>query len=120
MHILIVDDDEHVARLLARVLRREGIEVLSAADGAAGIACFRERVDEIALIVLDLSMPGLSAEERLAGLLEVSAGVPVLLSSGLPSGEVRARFDRLGPGGFLEKPYTARRLVATVRELLGG
>jgi len=65
-------------------------------------------------------MPGLSGEETLAGLREISASVPVLLSSGLPAGEVRARFEGLGPGDFLEKPYTARRLVAAIQGLLGG
>lgn len=117
--ILIIDDDEHVTRLIARVLRREGIDVLSAPDGAAGLAHFRERADEIALVVLDLSMPGLSGEETLAGLREVSDSVPVLLSSGLPPQEVSTRFERLGANGFLQKPYTARRLVRTIRELLG-
>jgi DNA-binding response OmpR family regulator len=116
--IPIIDDDEHVTRLIARVLRREGIEALSAGDGETGIARFKERQAEIALVVLDLSMPGLSGEKTLAGLRAVSTSVPVLLSSGLPPQEVLERFDQLGADGFLEKPYTARRLLETVQRLL--
>lgn len=119
-HVLLIDDDEHVTRLVTRVLGREGIEVHSASDGEAGVALFREATVEIPVVVLDLSMPGLSAEETLARLREVAPGVRVLLSSGLPPQEVHEHFDPLGVNGDLAKPYTARRLVEVVRTLLGG
>ena len=55
--VLVVDDDPDALRLAETLLRRAGFEVLTAPDGAAGLALIR--VERPAVVVLDLMMPGL-------------------------------------------------------------
>jgi PAS domain S-box-containing protein len=117
--LILVIDDEHVVRTVARqVLEQVGFSVLTAADGREGVESFRKNGDEISLVLLDVTMPGLSGEESFRMLRDLRADVPVLLSSGFDEQEVAARFGGLGPGGFIQKPYRPEELVAAVRAVM--
>ena len=65
--VLLIDDEEPVRTAVRDMLDLEDIRVLSAANGQAGITLFQERQDDIDLVLLDLSMPGISGEEALKG-----------------------------------------------------
>jgi DNA-binding response OmpR family regulator len=70
------------------ILELEGLSVLTASDGRAGINLYRQRQADIALILLDLSMPGLNGEETFRELRQINTHARVLLSS-LRQDEVR-------------------------------
>ncbi len=76
--VLVIDDDEVVRTALDDMLVSEGMRVLMAADGACGVALYRQRRAEIGLVVLDLSMPGMSGEETLRELRRVDPRVTVI------------------------------------------
>ena len=96
----------------------EGIVVLGAANGNDGVALYRERAAEIELVLLDLSMPGMSGQEALAALRQIDPAVCVVVSSGYNQVETMRRFQDEEPVGFLQKPYNADRLIQTVRQHL--
>lgn len=115
-HILVIDDEESVRMAVADILDMEGLPVLAAADGADGIALYAQWQAEVSLIILDLSMPGLSGEETLAGLRRLDPTVPIILSSGYSQREATRRFAGQTVSGFLQKPYDAEALIAEVRQ----
>ena len=117
---LLVDDDETVLQLGKEMLARLGFEVLAVQDGQEAIEVYRQRHEELGLVVLDLTMPGISGSEVYATLQDLDASVPVIMSSGYTEQDV---LDRLGPRGlrgFLQKPYTLDQLKATVLDLQRG
>ncbi len=76
---------------------------------------YRQRRADIALVLLDLSMPGLNGEETFHELRQINARVRVRLSSDYSHDEVAARFDGQGDVGFIQKPYDAEHLVREVK-----
>jgi len=90
------------------------MKVLAAEHGSSGVELFREHRDSVSVVILDLQMPVMGGEEALARLHEINPDVPVILSSGFDETEATRRFSTLKPAGFLQKPYTAQRLVSAV------
>jgi two-component system CheB/CheR fusion protein len=117
---LVIDDEDFVRKVAQDVLSRQGMRVLTAENGKSGVEIFREHAPIISLIVLDLQMPVMGGEEALALLREIDPKVPVILSSGFDEIEATRRFAGRKPAGFLQKPYTAQRLVSVVSAALSG
>ena len=117
--VLLIDDEEAVREMVGEVLEHEGMSVLRAEDGARGVALFAELRDRIDVVLLDLSMPGLSGEETYRRLCEIDSGVRVILSSGYDRDEAKGRFGGRGPAGFIQKPYRPEQLVAEIGRCLG-
>ena len=105
--LLLIDDEEAVRDMVGEVLEQEGVSVLRAEDGARGVALFRDQRERVDLVLLDLSMPGLSGEETFRRLREIDPGVPVILSSGYDHDEARGRFGEALPPASSRSP-TAR------------
>jgi signal transduction histidine kinase/CheY-like chemotaxis protein len=116
--VLVIDDEEPVRDAVTDILDLEGLSVLTASDGQAGIDLYRQRQADIGLILLDLSMPGLNGEETLRELRQINARARVLLSSGYSHNEVAARFADQSDVGFIQKPYDAEQLVLEVKRYL--
>jgi two-component system, cell cycle sensor histidine kinase and response regulator CckA len=116
--LLLVDDEEAVREMVGEVLESEGIRVLRAGDGAAGVELFRERRAEVDVVLLDLSMPGLSGAQTLRRLREIDPGVRVVLSSGYDREEARGRLGAGAPDGFIQKPYRPEQLMAEIHRCL--
>jgi len=90
--VLVIDDEEPVRDAVTDILDLEGLPVLAVSDGRTAIDLYRQRQADIALILLDLSMPGLDGEETFHELRQIDARVRVLLSSGYSRDEVAGAF----------------------------
>jgi signal transduction histidine kinase/CheY-like chemotaxis protein len=117
---LVIDDEETIRSLANNVLARAGMRVLTAQNGRAGLELFREHNAMLSVVVLDLSMPAMGGEEALAQIKRINPGVPVVLSSGFDESEAARKFASLKPSRFLQKPYTAERLVEAIAASLAG
>ncbi len=117
--ILVVDDEEPVRTVARRVLEDAGFTVLTAADGDQGIDVFRTHGNDIALVLLDMTMPRLSGHETLEQLRRIRESVTVVLSSGYSEEVARDHFADQPIVGFLQKPYSPRTLLAKVHAVLG-
>jgi signal transduction histidine kinase len=116
--VLVVDDEESVRTVTARMLRRLDYDVVHAADGAVAIELFREQHEQLAGVLLDLTMPGMSGAEIVAALTGINARVPLIIMSGYDKHEVAAQ---LGPDRalhFLAKPFTFDTLHDAVQQAL--
>jgi nitrogen-specific signal transduction histidine kinase/CheY-like chemotaxis protein len=116
--VLVVDDEEIVRDVAQQTLEQAGYRVLTAADGAEGVRTFVENKDEISLVLLDMTMPGLGGEESFRVLRGLRSGIRVLLSSGYDEQEVTSRFESPSPDGFIQKPYRPADLLARIRDVL--
>ncbi len=117
--ILLVDDEESVRIMGTRMLERIGFGVLTAVDGREALDIYRERHDEIALVLLDLTMPDLDGEEAFRELRRIDPRVCVVMSSGYTESEIAPRFAGKRLSGFLQKPYTLDALTQCLRGALG-
>jgi two-component system, cell cycle sensor histidine kinase and response regulator CckA len=118
--VLLVDDEETVRNLTRRMLERAGLTVISAEDGLQAVEVFKQKAAEIALVVLDLTMPHLDGEACFRELRLLQPDVKVILSSGYNEQDVVNMFAGKGLAGFIQKPYTSEDLIAKVRDVLGG
>lgn len=112
--ILVIDDEEPVRDAVLDILEMEGFQVLTAHNGAVGVAIYQQKQAEISLIILDLSMPGMNGVETFQALQAVDPQVRVLLSSGYSETEIATRFQGQGFVGFIHKPYSMAALVEKV------
>ena len=117
--ILLVDDEESVRTLGTRMLERIGFKVLTAADGQEALDIYRNRREEIALVLLDLTMPRMDGEETLHELQRIDPKVRVVISSGYTEGEIAPQFAGKPLFGFLQKPYTLSALMKCLRDAMG-
>jgi PAS domain S-box-containing protein len=117
--ILLVDDEDIVREPAARMLRRLGFEVLTAANGRQALEVFSAHENEIVCVVLDLTMPEMSGEEAFRELRRMKSDVKVILSSGYGETESIRSFPGKGPDGFLQKPYQLKQLAAKLKDVLG-
>ncbi len=118
--VLVVDDEALVLRTARTALQRIGCTVLTAESGPAAIDVFRRHIGEISLIILDLSMPGMSGLEVLPELRKLRPDVHVVVSSGYSESETLRLFSGHTISGFLQKPYTSQRLVERVSAATAG
>ncbi|HLH20266.1 MAG TPA: response regulator [Bryobacteraceae bacterium] len=108
--VLVVDDEQTVLKVARTALERAGYQVDVAASGAEAVEILRPRAGSFDLIVLDLSMPGMSGLETLAELRVLDRDVPVLLASGYSEAVMRQRSEGLSVSGFVQKPFTSKIL----------
>ena len=116
--ILIVDDEEALPNFIGRILRREGFEVLSAANGRHGLELFRSCPHEIIAVLLDLTLPRMDGREMLAELRKIQPNVKVIVMSGYPKEAMGARFAGTEAPLFIEKPFQAASLIDVIVGLL--
>jgi PAS domain S-box-containing protein len=114
--ILVIDDDDTVRRITAEMLTELGFRVITAAGGEEGLARFRENLDRIDVVLLDLVMPGLSGRETFHRIREVDPHACVVLASGFSrSDDVQELIGR-GLCGFLSKPFRRTALLQAMRD----
>ncbi len=118
--ILVVDDEPLIRGVLRKLLELGGFAVLEAVDGADAVAQFRAREAEIALVLLDMTMPGLSGDQVFDALAAIRPGVKVVVSSGYAEEQTLARFAGRRLAGFLQKPWKPSDVDEVVARALSG
>ncbi|MEZ6055562.1 MAG: response regulator transcription factor [Planctomycetaceae bacterium] len=116
--ILIVEDEEAIARGLMFNFEAEGYEAIVLGDGPSTLNFFREQPNTVDLVVLDLMLPGMSGYEICRGIREQDSTVPVLVLSARTLSEDRAYAFDCGTDQYLTKPFALPELLSRVRNLL--
>lgn len=114
--ILIVEDNEDLARGLANNLEIEGFESVVAADGTTGLALARQRRPD--LIILDLMLPGMDGYRVLSTLRDEGDTVPVLILTARTTEQDKVRGFREGCDDYVTKPFGLLELLGRVQALL--
>jgi PAS domain S-box-containing protein len=117
--VLIIEDEEPVRVVTAEILKSYGFVTQVASNGSEGLEIFRRDPGAIALVLLDVLMPGVSGEQVLTQLRQLNPDVRVLFISGYSEDDVLGRVgDKSGRTGFLAKPFTRAALETALRGLL--
>src|SRR5450830_157943 len=117
--ILVVEDEPVVCAVVHALLSRSGYTVLTAPDGASALNILRDHPMGIGLILLDMTMPGMTTGEVVQAIRALNPTVPILLNSGYTSnGVVKQMLAEDSVQGFLGKPYDLDQLLEKVQELL--
>ncbi|MCX6084140.1 MAG: response regulator [Caldiserica bacterium] len=115
----MVEDEPVVCAVAQALLSRSGYTVLTAPDGASALNILHEHLTGIGLILLDMTMPGMTTNEIVQAVRAVDPIVPILLNSGYALGDTVAQMLEEGSvQGFLGKPYSLSELTDKVQELL--
>ena len=112
--VLVVEDQDEVRGLACTVLKQSGFDVLEAADGDEALTLARRFPGAIRLMLTDVIMPRMNGKELATRLAPVRPDIRVIYMSGYTD-RVTLEDDAI----LLEKPFTAERLMETVRQVLG-
>ncbi len=118
--VLLVEDEEGVRALGARILERHGYTVLEARNGRDALSVASQHGGVIDLLLTDVVMPEMGGKQLAEALQARDATLRVLFISGYTDGDISRRGELDPCTAFLQKPFTARGLLSRVREVLDG
>jgi two-component system OmpR family response regulator len=118
LRIMVVEDEESLAKGLAFNLEQEGYEPVVFGEGPAALAYFQEHPGEVDLILLDLMLPGMSGYEICREIRTVDGRVPILVLSARTLSEDRSQAFDCGTDQYLTKPFALPELLSRIRNLL--
>ncbi|HQZ04456.1 MAG: response regulator [Rhodoferax sp.] len=121
IRVLIVEDEANIVESVSFILRREGLEVSSVADGDAALERLRGGHPP-ALVILDVMLPRRNGFEVLRALKSDArlSAIPVIMLTAKAQPHDRARADEAGADAYITKPFSNRDLVEQVKRLCGG
>jgi two-component system, cell cycle sensor histidine kinase and response regulator CckA len=116
--VLLVDDDDRVQEITRQIIEMGGYKVLVARSGEEALIKYRDRKDEISLVILDLIMPGMGGKECLRELRQIQPKLKVLIASGFSDAPSVQESIKMGANGFIYKPFNSKELLLQVRRVL--
>lgn len=116
--ILIVDDEPDVLEVSKGILEFLGYTVHGMGSGNEAIAFYKEKKDNIALIILDMIMPKLSGSETFDRIRELNPSARIILSSGYSLNDQAQQIMDKGCHGFIQKPFNIANISRIIREIL--
>jgi two-component system, OmpR family, alkaline phosphatase synthesis response regulator PhoP len=117
-HILVVEDERHLAMGIKFNLEAEGYRVTTVSEGPAALRLLDESDVEIDLVVLDIMLPGMSGYAVCQAIREGGSDIPVLILSARTLSEDRTRGFDVGANQYLSKPFELDELLSRVKNLL--
>jgi two-component system alkaline phosphatase synthesis response regulator PhoP len=117
-HILLVEDEEHLAIGIQYNLEAEGYQVTTVSDGRLALQRILAEDDPIDLVVLDLMLPGMNGYDVCEGMRSAGNETPVLILSARTLTEDRTRGFNVGANQYLTKPFELDELLSRVKNLL--
>jgi DNA-binding NtrC family response regulator len=116
--ILIVDDEAYIRDLLEDQLTGFGYDVFLAAGGSEAIAIYKEKKDEIGLVLLDVIMPEMTGKKTNLNLKKINPQVKIILMSGYSKKEISAEITGQRILGFVQKPFKMNELTKMIAAAL--
>ena len=116
--ILVVDDEDTIRSVARRMLTRMDVTVVESCNGEEAVSIIAERGDEIACVLLDLSMPRMGGMEAVKKMRQLRQDLPVVLMSGYDKSEAIGRFSDVELQGFLQKPFHGDSLRDVLRSMM--
>jgi CheY-like chemotaxis protein len=113
--VLVADDEVNVRDVAKNILEQFGLHVRTAKDGQEAVQSFRDHMDEIDIVILDMTMPLLDGEATFREIRHLDPTARVILMSGNSEQETLRGINARDLAGFLQKPFQLHELVGKVR-----
>ena len=117
-HILVVEDEKHLAAGIKYNLEAEGYRVTAVGDGPSALRLIDENRQDVDLVVLDLMLPGMSGYAVCEAIREANEMMPILILSARTLAEDRTRGFDVGADQYLMKPFDLDEFLSRVKALL--
>jgi two-component system, cell cycle sensor histidine kinase and response regulator CckA len=116
--VLVVEDEEALRLAVSNMLRRNGFKVIEAIDGHSAMELIRAHHNKIDVMLLDMTLPGMSSREVLEEALHIRPDLRVILTSAYSRETVDASFAGLRVEHFIRKPFQFEDLVGVLQDAL--
>ena len=113
--VLVVDDEEMLRIAVCKMLRKERYTVIEAGDGDAALELFRANAAEIGIILLDMTLPGISGKKLFEELRRIRPDVRVILTTAYTKEMATNAIGTQQAWGFIRKPYHIADLIGLLR-----
>ena len=113
--VLVVEDEEMLRIAVCKMLRNKGYSVIEAGDGDAALEIFRANAAEIDVILLDMTLPGISGRKLFEELRRIRPDVRVILTTAYTKEMAANAVGTQQAWGFIRKPYHIADLVGLLR-----
>jgi two-component system alkaline phosphatase synthesis response regulator PhoP len=117
-HILVVEDEEHLATGIKYNLDAEGYRVTTVGDGPSALRIVEESPHGVDLVILDLMLPGMSGYAVCEAIRATDKDMPILILSARTLTEDRTRGFDVGANQYLTKPFDLDEFLSRVKNLL--
>jgi two-component system cell cycle sensor histidine kinase/response regulator CckA len=118
--ILVVEDEDLLRLAVTKALTKKGFSVIEASDGSAAMALLRAHKDDLDVVLLDVTLPGMSSREILEEAGRIRFDLEVILTSAYGKETVDATFSGLHVKRFIRKPFQLAELVGALQDALSG
>ena len=115
---LVVDDEDTVRQLVAAQARYLGFKVIEARDGREALAWYRRHRHELAVVLMDQTMPEMEGTEAAREMQRLGGDAPIVMLSGYAEENVVSEKPTIGVAGFIQKPFSLEDLRRTLEGLL--
>jgi len=116
--ILLVDDEEMVARLEKQMLERLGCRVNSYVSSIDALEAFKSTPDVFDPVVTDMTMPNMTGDQLAKELISIRPDIPIIICTGFSERINKERAESIGIKGFLMKPVVKSEMARMIRKVL--
>ena len=117
--VLVVDDDKTVLKTSMKMVSLCGFTVITARDGIEAVEKYREHVDEIDIVLMDVTMRNMDGITAMSEIHKIKPDARIILASGFNEESLGDRIINTHPAGFIRKPYSISALQAVFRSVMG-
>jgi DNA-binding NtrC family response regulator len=114
--ILIVDDEQHICRILSRLMEKQGFDALTAYEGETALKMIRSEIPDV--LLLDLMMPGINGMEVMKYAKQLDPDLPVVIITGHANIQGAVEAIQAGADNYLAKPFQHLDIIETVNRSL--
>ncbi|MBF2007118.1 MAG: PAS domain S-box protein [Chlorogloeopsis fritschii C42_A2020_084] len=116
--ILVVDDEAYIREITKTSLEDFNYRVLIASDGTGAFSLYAQYKNEITLVLIDIQMPSIDGFQAIRILQKMNPSIKIIAFSGLASNQKLLEASGINVQAFLSKPYTIKKLLDTIKEVL--
>jgi len=117
-HLLVIDDEEPVAMLMAELLQLAGYQVTVVINSTEALALFKENHQYYDMVITDQTMPNITGSELATQMLKIKPETPIILCTGYSEKIDQQKADDIGIAKFLQKPISHKVLLDNIDRLL--
>lgn len=118
--VLVAEDEDQIIGILVPTLEKYGYNVLVAKNGEDAVALYAQNKDLIKVVLMDMRMPVMDGYSSIEAIHKINHEVKIIAVSGLIMKDKLSQIADVHVNAFLSKPYTARKLLKTIHEVLYG